>query len=223
MALQQLAPDVWHLPLMPRNAVNTYVIGDVLVDAGIKQHGKRILRELAGRPIAAHALTHAHQDHAGATKEVAATLGVPVWVGARDAGALAAGLSETSGALATTLAKVGGRFPARPADRLLREGDELAAGVVVLDVPGHSPGHVAFWREADRTLIAGDVFFNMNILTTAPGLRMPPGLFTVDPAQNRRSAERIAQLDPAIAGFGHGPVVREPGALASCLGRLARG
>ena len=223
MALEPLAPDVWRLSLMPRNGVNAYVIGDVLVDAGLKVHAKKILRELAGRDIRAHALTHAHQDHAGGTKAVAQALGIPVWAGADDADAMAAGLSVTSGGLATALAKVGGRFPARPLDRALREGDELAAGFVVLDVPGHSPGHVAYWRASDRTLIAGDVFFNMNILTTAPGLRMPPDLFTVDVAQNRRSARRLAELDPVVAGFGHGPVVRDPAAMRACVAGLPSG
>lgn len=220
MPLEQLAPDVWRLPLMPRDAINAYVIGDVLIDAGIKQHAKKIVRELEGRDIRAHALTHVHQDHAGGSKGVAAALGIPVWAGANDAEAMAAGLSVTAGTLATQLAKIGGRFPARAIDRALVEGDELTAGFVVLDVPGHSPGHVAYWRESDRTLIAGDVFFNMNIATTVPGLRMPPALFTVDPALNRQSARRIAALEPAVAGFGHGPVVRDPAALQACVAAL---
>ncbi len=54
-----------------------------------------------------------------------------------------------------------------PVARRLREGDEVA-GFVVLDVAGHSPGHIALWREADRTLVCGDVFSN------APSLRPPP-------------------------------------------------
>ncbi len=215
MPLEQLAPDVWRIPLMPRDGINAYLIGDVLIDAGIKQHAKKILRELDGREIRAHALTHAHQDHAGGSKLVAQSLGVPVWVGAGDAAALARGVADASGSVATTLMKTAGRFDGVTADRELREGDEIGPGFVVLDVPGHSPGHVAYWRASDRTLIAGDVFFNMNIFTTVPGLRMPVGLFTVDPAQNRASARRIAGLDPAVAGFGHGPVVREPGALAA--------
>jgi glyoxylase-like metal-dependent hydrolase (beta-lactamase superfamily II) len=56
-------------------------------------------------------------------------------------------------------------------------------------------------------LICGDVFFNMHILTTVPGLRQPPGPFTFDPEENRRSERRLAKLEPAIAGFGHGPVI----------------
>ena len=46
--------------------------------------------------------------------------------------------------------------------------------------------------DADRLLIAGDVLFNMHLLTTAPGLREPPRPFTTDPALNRRSIRRIA-------------------------------
>ena len=80
---------------------------------------------------------------------------------------------------------------------------------MVLDVPGHSRGHIAFWREADRLLIAGDVFFNLNVLTTVPGLRPPLARVTADPALNRRSMRRIAELEPSIVGFGHGPVVRD--------------
>ena len=99
-------------------------------------------------------------------------------------------------------------FPGAPVARTLAEGDALAAGFTVLDTPGHSPGHVSFWREADRTLICGDVFFNMHVLTTVPGLRQPPGLFTPDPAENRRSERRLAALEPGTVGFGHGPVLR---------------
>lgn len=220
MPLEELAPDVWRIPLMPRDGINAYVIGDVLIDAGLKQHAKKIVRELAGHEIRAHALTHAHQDHAGGSKAVTETLGVPLWAGANDADAMAAGVMVASGTVATTIAKLGGRFPGRPVDHALHEGDEIGPGFVVLDVPGHSPGHIAFWRESDRTLIAGDVFFNMNIFTTVPGLRMPLELFTVDPARNRASARRLAGLDPAVAGFGHGPVVRDPAALRACIAAL---
>ena len=220
MLLEQIAPDVWRIPLMPRDGINAYVIGDVLIDAGLKQHAKKILKALDGREIRAHAITHAHQDHAGGSKAVAEALGVPVWAGAADAGAMASGVMVTSNALVGALAKTGGRFPARPIDRELHEGDEVGPGFVVLDVPGHSPGHVAYWRASDRTLIAGDVFFNMNLFTTVPGLRMPFSVFTPDPARNRASARRLAALEPAVAGFGHGPVLRDPAAMTACVARL---
>ena len=98
--------------------------------------------------------------------------------------------------------------PGRPVERQLREGDEVA-GFTVLDVPGHSPGHVAYWRESDRTLIAGDVVNNMNVITGIPGLHEPRVEFTTDPALNRQSARRLAALEPALVCFGHGPPLRD--------------
>lgn len=84
-------------------------------------------------------------------------------------------------------------------------------GFTVIDTPGHSPGHVSFWRESDRALVVGDVFFNNNILTTQRGLRQPVRVFTVDPARNRESMRRLAELNPAVAVFGHSPPLFEAG------------
>jgi hydroxyacylglutathione hydrolase len=100
-----------------------------------------------------------------------------------------------------------GSFPGAPVSRDLREGDALSAGFTVLDTPGHSPGHVSYWRESDRVLICGDVWFNMNVFTLKPGLRPPLKLPTVDPAQNARSEQRLVDLRPDVVGFGHGPVM----------------
>jgi hydroxyacylglutathione hydrolase len=51
-------------------------------------------------------------------------------------------------------------------DALLKEGDVMQFGeqkFSVLFVPGHSPGHVAFYNEKERTVIAGDVLFKSSI------------------------------------------------------------
>jgi hydroxyacylglutathione hydrolase len=95
-----------------------------------------------------------------------------------------------------------------PVERRLAEGDKVA-GFTVLDTPGHSPGHVSFWRESDRTLICGDVFFNVHPLTGREGLREPPRILTPDPALNRESARRLAGLGPSLVLFGHGPPLRD--------------
>ena len=211
--MHAIADAAWHIPLAPRNAINAYLLGEVLVDTGIKQSAATITRALAGRSIAAIALTHAHGDHAGAMKRLAAELGVPVWCGAGDREAAETGKQDLARPLSRprlaglTHAAVG--FDGRPVDRTLAEGDELTGGFTVLDTPGHSPGHVSFWRESDRTLICGDVFFNMNLLTTEPGLRQPPRVLTPAPARNRDSERRLAGLEPSTVGFGHGPVLRD--------------
>ena len=80
----------------------------------------------------------------------------------------------------------------------------------MLDVPGHSPGHVAYWRESDRVLIAGDVLNNMNLHDRrSPGCTSRACEFTTDPALNRESARRLGALEPALVVFGHGPPLRD--------------
>ena len=208
--MNRLAEDVFHIPLMPRNAVNAYVVGDVLVDAGYSLHGNKVVGAVDGHPIAAHVITHAHVDHVGGSKRVCERLGLQVWCGAADAPAVRTGRpAMASGGLVNAVVGRYGRFPAAPVGRELREGEEIGPGFIVLDVPGHSPGHIALWRERDRVLVCGDVFFNMNLVTTVAGLHEPPAIFTPDIPSNRRSAKRLADLDPELVLFGHGPPLRD--------------
>jgi glyoxylase-like metal-dependent hydrolase (beta-lactamase superfamily II) len=211
--MHQIAPDVFHVPVLPRNGVNTYVIGDVLVDTGLRQSASKLRKVAEARGVKAIALTHAHGDHVGSARKLHDELGLPVWVGAADREATESGKAVKKDPFnapgLSTIAGLMGDFPAVPVERVLSEGDELTAGFKVIDTPGHSPGHVAFWRESDRVLIGGDVFFNMHLLTTVPGLRQPPGAFTYEPKRNRDSERRIAELRPGVAGFGHGPVINQ--------------
>ncbi|HYY74297.1 MAG TPA: MBL fold metallo-hydrolase, partial [Solirubrobacterales bacterium] len=98
--------------------------------------------------------------------------------------------------------------PGHPVDRTLHEEDEVA-GFKVIEVPGHSAGHVAFWRESDRVLVLGDVLTNMDVLTGIPGLHEPKSYLTPDPEQNRRSARKLRPLEPKLVLFGHGPPLRD--------------
>ena len=220
--MKRLADGVWQLSGFPPNAINVYLLGDVLVDAATRYAGKRILRQVDGHTVTAHALTHAHPDHQGASREVCQRLGVPFWVGEQDADAaenpVLIGERQPKNAVSTLVGKVW-TGPGHQVDRRLREGDEVA-GFKVLDTPGHSLGHVAFWRESDRVLVLGDVLNGMNLLTSIPGLREPPGVFTPDPARNRESIRKIAALEPALVCFGHGPPLRDPRKLASFTASL---
>lgn len=221
--MNQVTDDVWQIPLVPRNGVNAYLVGDVLVDAGYILSGKKVVAAVKGREVRAHALTHVHNDHAGGTRHVHEALGVPVWIGVDDAPFLRSGKAPVppGNRIAALFGPVAGSPKVEP-ERELSEGDELGHGFVVLDTPGHSPGHVSFWREADRTLICGDVFFNLNIVTFAYGLRQPPDLFTYDVGQNRASERRLAELDPAVVCFGHGPPLRDPAAIRAFVARLPK-
>jgi len=206
--VKQLAPDLWMLSGFPPNAINVYLMGDVLIDAGTRHSGRRIFRQLEGHDVKLHALTHAHPDHQGASKEVCERLGIELWCGERDAGAMESGnLGQKDYRLNRIIMKAWGG-PPYPVARRLREGDEVA-GFKVLDVPGHSPGHVAYWRESDRVLIAGDVLNNMNVMTGIRGLHEPRVEFTNDPPLNRESARRLGALEPSLVVFGHGPPLRD--------------
>ena len=76
-----------------------YLVGDVLIDAATRQGERRILRQLAGRELNAHALTHAHPDHQGASHAVCERFGIPLWCGAGDVAAM-----ETPGGIAASQA-----------------------------------------------------------------------------------------------------------------------
>jgi glyoxylase-like metal-dependent hydrolase (beta-lactamase superfamily II) len=220
--VEQLAEGVWKLSGFPPNAINVFVVGDVLVDAATRFAPRRILRQLNGHDIRTHVLTHAHPDHQGASHAVCERLGLPLWCGETDAEAAERPevIRETqpNARLNSLIFRVWAG-PGHPVARRLDEGDEVA-GFQVLDVPGHSPGHIALWRESDRVLLAGDVLNSMNLITTIPGLQEPPRPFTLDPARNRESIRRIAALEPRIACFGHGPVWRDTDKLSALAAGL---
>lgn len=220
--MRELADGVFYLPLMPRAGVNAYLVGDVLIDAGFSFQAKRVLSGVRGRIVRSHVLTHAHVDHAGGTRKVIDALGVPVQAGARDLPALISGHPEMG--FRGLLEKPGnayGSFPPVPEATGLSEGDTIGDGFVVLDTPGHSPGHISLWRERDGVLICGDVINNMNLLTTVPGVRQPPTVFTPEPAENRRSIRRLAELEPRLVLVGHGPPLKKDA--AGALKRFAAG
>lgn len=206
--MRTLAEGVHQLRGMPPNAINAYVVGDLLVDAGTPGARKRILGELAGRELRSHVVTHAHPDHFGSSHAVCEALAIPLWAGARDADDIEHATPRLPDTRIGRLLNRSKPPPAHPVARRLREGDEIGHGFTVLDTPGHTVGHIALWRESDRTLILGDVFFNIR----RPGA--PPRLLTIDPELNRASMRRLADLRPALALFGHGAPLRNPERLA---------
>jgi glyoxylase-like metal-dependent hydrolase (beta-lactamase superfamily II) len=196
---------------------NAYLVGDVLVDAGNKgKQGRRALEGVAGREVTAHLVSHAHPDHAGGSKQVVDALGVPVWASEQDAPLIEAG----EPAVNSSIMKRIGRTRPVPVARRLKDGDEIAAGFVVLATPGHTPGHISLWRAGDRTLLAIDAAFNLNPFTRRRGLTLPPKLLSVDTALMKATIRRLAELEPAVAYFGHGAPLRDPSALKAFAASL---
>jgi hydroxyacylglutathione hydrolase len=222
--VEELAEGVFQLRGFPPNAINVYLVEGVMVDASSRASAGRILEQLAGRDVRAHALTHAHPDHQGSSHAVCEALAIPLWCGEGDADAMELGQLDTllpqNDATRKFMRVMGG--PPHPVARRLRDGDEIGGGFVALATPGHSPGHHAFWRERDGVLIAGDVFVNMDIVSGELGLAEPPVHLTPDVAGNRRSARRLALLEPELVCFGHGPPLRDPGLLREFVEALPR-
>jgi len=221
--MKQVADGVWHINtiLLP-NAVNAFVLDDVLVDSGGRRSARMILRQLGDHRITTHALTHAHPDHQGSSAELCEKLGLPYWVGERDAAAAENPRLIRERQPNHPVAQFYDRIftgPGRKVDRPLREGDEVA-GFRVVDAPGHSAGHVVFWRESDGVLVLGDVLNNMDVTTGLPGLHEPKPYLTPDPIENRRSIRKVAALEPKLLLFGHGPPLRDPRKLADFVARL---
>jgi hydroxyacylglutathione hydrolase len=221
--MKQLADGVWHLNcLFLPNSVNAYLVDDVLIDAGTRHSAKGILKDLDGHEVTAHALTHAHPDHLGASHEVCTRLGIPYWVPEKDVE-----VAEDPELIRKYQPDhfIAGLFirtmngPAHKVDRALKDGDEVA-GFKVIFSPGHSAGHVVFWRESDGVLILGDVLNNMDILTAIPGLRLPKDFVTPDPDTNRHSAKALAALEPKLVLFGHGAPLRDTKKFVDFLNRL---
>jgi glyoxylase-like metal-dependent hydrolase (beta-lactamase superfamily II) len=223
MQMIEIAAGVTQLALMPRQSINAYLIGGILVDAGIRSSAQPLLQMLNGRPLQAHVLTHAHPDHQGASAAICAARHIPLWCSAAERESAELGQPTRAFPQPNDLiARMQQRFFAGlawPVARILQEGD-LVEDFTVLATPGHTPGHIAFWREHDRVLILGDVLNNMNLLTTRQGLHEPPARFTSNSAQNRESIRRVAALRPAIVAFGHGPVLRDPERLAAFAAAL---
>ena len=120
----------------------------------------------AGLDIEAIWLTHAHLDHVAGVSEAVERTGAPVWLHPDDRFLYEAAPQQG--------AAFGVPIDPLPApDRELRPGENLALGdlkIEVLHVPGHSPGHVAFWIPAARAVFSGDCLFAGSIgRTDLPG------------------------------------------------------
>lgn len=218
--MKYLAPGVWRLRELPRPLINVYLAGDVLIDAGRSWDRGRIRNQTAGLDLSLLALTHVHPDHQGAAAAICEERGIPLACHADDVDVM-----EGRRPIAATehpVAKAFGRMwqgPPHKVDRVLEEGDEVA-GFRVVHAPGHAAGEVIFWRESDRVAICGDVIRNITFVTMRTRLDEPPANLTPDPAENRRSIRKLADLNPTLILPGHGPAVTDMGAFERFVAAL---
>jgi len=220
--LKYLAPGVWRLKEFPAPTINVYLAEDVLIDAGRRWDQRRIFAEIEGRELSLLALTHAHPDHQGVAKDVCEARGIPLACHADDVEAMEGKrrMQEAApGNLVNKVIRSIWQGPPYRVDRVLSEGDEVA-GFRVVHAPGHSRGEVIFFREQDRVAICGDVIRNLSYATGLPSIKEPPDIFTADPAENRRSIRKLAELNPSLILPGHGPAIADIGAFERFVASL---
>ena len=226
MALTEIAPGVAWLPL---GITNVYFAGPrggpwVLIDTGLPGRARQI-REAAESRFGANArpeailLTHGHRDHSGSALDLATLWDVSMFVHPLEMPYLT-GRSSYPPPDPTVGGFLGlmGRFVS-PAvfdlgDRVrtLEVGREAPGlkGWEWHHTPGHSPGHVVFFRRDDGLLLGGDALITVNLdsfLELAIRRRRisrPPTPFTCDWHAARQSVRQIAELRPLTVACGHG-------------------
>jgi glyoxylase-like metal-dependent hydrolase (beta-lactamase superfamily II) len=220
--MRERAEGVWQLPAWFPNLINTYLLatpaGDVIVDAGTRWATGLILRALRGRKVALVALTHVHPDHQGAAHEICTRYRVPLACHEADADAME---GRRRMGPRTPLVKLFERLlmgPPHPVGRCLREGDALGEWEVI-HTPGHTPGHVSYFRRRDGVAIVGDLAANHSLSEGQGWVVLPPPFFSVDPKENLRSLRKLLELRPRRLLFGHGPPLDD----VAVLERLASG
>ncbi len=221
--MKKIAENVFQIPLMPRNAINCYVIDDILIDAGIRSSGNKILKAIKNTAITKHVLTHAHADHQGSSDFLCNRLNIPLWASElekenAESGNVTYEYPNSNGLIAKFQQK-NWAGKGHKVSQVLKEGDAVGS-FTVIDTPGHSKGHISFFRETDRVMIVGDVLVNMNLITTIVGLHQPPNLFTTDKKKNMESIKKIVALKPKVLCFGHGPVLFDNGELEQFMSRM---
>jgi hydroxyacylglutathione hydrolase len=217
--MKEITTDLFLLRGFPPAGFNIYLIRSgeqwVLVDTSTKYSRRRILRQLPGK-LEAIFITHAHRDHAGSMHAVASETGAPVWAGALDADAIEGRADEPipeqyKNHIVNRMAAPWWRDH-HPVARRVQDGEQVA-GFTVIEFPGHTPGQVGLWREADRTVICADVMRSMNLVTGLPQLGEMPRIFTVDVSEARRSIRKLSALQASTVCFGHGrPLTKDAAA-----------
>ena len=193
-------------------------------------------------PPAAIVMTHGHFDHVGALEDLAAGWDVPVFAHPREAPYLSGEEKypppdpAAGGGLMSLSSVLFPRGPVDVGDRLAfleTDGDPDGGGPVPplpgwrwLPTPGHTAGHVSFWRASDRTLLSGDAVISTEqesayaALTQREEVHGPPMYFTPDWPAAGGSARRLAALEPETLVTGHGRALAGP-AMRAALHELA--
>ena len=222
----------------------------VLVDTGSRGCGGSIQEAAAAlfgpeSSAAAILLTHSHPDHAGSACELVRVWGCPLYLHPDElplAGGDIAVVRPYSNPLDRWLVLPLLRILPRSKREAMLAESSLAGVACALDPddeppglpgwrcianPGHTPGHVSYFRPSDRVLLAGDAIVTIDLnslsglLFRKPRLSPPPRYVTWNWRLARDSLAALASLEPSVVGGGHGVPLAGP-TLAADLYALAR-
>ena len=215
--LEPIARGVWLMRGgMPKRTMNVYLLVDdggvTMFDAGIDDMVGP-LGEVSDRMggLKRIVLSHSHADHRGAAPK----LGAPVHChpdevadAEGDGGYHYFELSKLESPVMRSayphLLRLWDGGPVSVAGTL-SEGDEVA-GFEVKHFPGHAPGLIGLWREADRLALVSDTLYTLDpdsVLTPYGGPRLPHPAFTPAREQARESLRKLAALEPHAVWSGH--------------------
>jgi glyoxylase-like metal-dependent hydrolase (beta-lactamase superfamily II) len=219
--MREVAPDVWLLDGYPLDAFNVYLAENILFDAGTRWDRYRLLRQLRGRTVSLMALTHCHPDHQGIAAVVCKKYRVPLACHEADVAAMEGREPMWPRNWILKLGHWVWSGPPHSVQYVLRDGDRVG-NFRVVHTPGHTAGHVVYFRESDGVAIVGDVITNIHFLTARADLRLPPMSFSVDAEQNRGSLRRLVDLRPSVICFGHGPPLYDLKPLEAYLAKIEK-
>jgi glyoxylase-like metal-dependent hydrolase (beta-lactamase superfamily II) len=241
--LEQVAPDIAYMRLL---LVNVVFIGHAgprrwaLVDAGLPGSANSIIRAAEklygpGAYPSSIILTHGHFDHVGAANDLLEHWDVPVYAHEAEIPYLTGEdkyAEPDPRASKGIMAKLSPLYPREPInldDRIRRLPEEASVPGIPewrwIHTPGHTPGHVALFRDSDRTVIVGDAFTTVDqesardFIAQEMEVHGPPKYFTPDWYEAGKSVKLIHELHPRLAVPAHGPVIRDE-ELEQQLGKL---
>ena len=246
VALDDSAPGVRGLRITFVNVFGvTHTDGSwTLIDTALPLSGSFIRnwaeKHFAGPPNAI-VLSHGHFDHVSEAATLADDWHVPIYSHSAERPYVTGQReypSPNPGAGGGMMSYLSPLLPKGPVDlgtrlRILPETEKGAfqleemPGWQILHTPGHTPGHVSFFRSEDRVLLPADAFcttkpesfFKAAILQPAE-LHGPPAYFTWDWSLAKASVDLLAGLEPLVIAPGHGKPISGPEA-ASALEELA--
>jgi len=226
-----VAPGIWGMRTV---LVNLYMVAAggqkwILIDTGIPGSAQKIMEmaeEIFGadNPPEAILMTHGHFDHRGSVQALLKHWNVPVFAHHLELPYLQGKENypdpdpTAGGGLMSAISFL---YPKKPIN-LGAQVRPLPSNLSVpylpdwtyLHTPGHTPGHVSFFRKTDKVLIAGDAFVTIHAESAIDNITLkrtvsgPPKYFTPNWISAAFSVKKLRDLRPAVAATGHGLVMR---------------